>query len=243
MPVTLNFLPSLRQRAQHEMDKVGQAADDAGTQVSNIQLPSIDIGGTIDSARRIIGDARKTLSESGDQIAHGAQQVAQGAQQTAQRVGQVGQDLRGRVDNVKALELRRKRRDPWPGVALVMGVAGGVAAMFLFDPQDGKRRRALLRDKLGKWSRAASDTAHGRAKDLRNRSQGLIHETRKAIDSKMPRDEAGDQAGDELGESTAAGQSDWPAQEPVGAAVGGESRTPSYSDMSHEPGAPNGREG
>lgn len=226
MQVTLNLdLPRLRKRAHQEIDKISQAADEAGKQASGFQLPNVDIGGTLDSARKAIGEARRSLADGGDQLALGAHQVAGQA-------GKVGQELRHTVDDLRHLRITRQRgRDPWPGVALVIGVASGVAAMFLFDPRDGARRRALLRDKLGKWGRVASEQARGKAEHVRNVSQGIVHDVRTAIP--VGAEKAADESSTEL---------DWPAQEPVGAGVGYESPTPSYADVSHEPGAPNGRE-
>lgn len=258
--MTLNFgLPRLHGRAQHESEKASKAASqaaeqarqaadkaaeqariaadqareamaDAGQRLSSMDMPSIDLKGTLGSARKILGDARKTLADGGEQLAHGAQQVSQGA-------GKVGHDLRSTVDEVRQLRITKKQgRSPWPGVTLILGVLGGVAAMFLFDPRDGQRRRTELRDKLGKWGRQASETAQGRAKDLANRSQGLIHEVKTAIPVR------GDQDQPERLEATInqpEGQPapDWPSAEPVGSSVGGD-----YGDVSHDPGAPNGRE-
>lgn len=235
--MALNFdLPRLRKRAQHEIDKVGNAADDTGR--GGIGLPSIDLGGTLDNAlgtaRKALGDARRTLSEGGEQVAHGAQQVAG-------RAGDVGHAARGAFDDLRSVRITREkpRRDMWPGLALIVGIVGGIAAMFLFDPQDGKRRRALLRDKAGKWTRIASETAQGKAKDLRNRSQGLIHETRKALGG-------GDEESDAPAPSETAGESTWVSHEPVGASVGVgagvETPTTTYGDVPRQPSAPNGRD-
>src|SRR5688572_28754705 len=47
--------------------------------------------------------------------------------------------------------------------------------MYLLDPDRGKRRRALLRDK-GVWAaRKTSDYIKVTAHDLRNRTQGITH--------------------------------------------------------------------
>jgi gas vesicle protein len=65
-----------------------------------------------------------------------------------------------------------------------VAVAAGAAAMYFFDPQSGRRRRALVRDKFA-WLRDevgdVREAAEGRAEDLRNRATGVLHETRSAI--------------------------------------------------------------
>jgi gas vesicle protein len=64
---------------------------------------------------------------------------------------------------------------------LAAGVALGTLGMFIFDPKEGRRRRALARDKAVHYGREASDFATGTAKDLRNRAYGVAAETRSAV--------------------------------------------------------------
>ena len=229
MAISLNLdLPRLRRRARAEADKVVHAADGAARAVGGVHLPPVGVGGSIASARRALGDARRTLAEGSDQLAHGAEHAAA-------RAGEIGHGLRGAVEDVRSLRLVRqppRRRDPWPGLALVGGIAAGIAAMFLLDPQDGRRRRALLRDKLGKWSRVAAREARGRSKDLANRTQGLVHDVRTAIPIRA------EQPAEPVGEGTP----DWASQEPVGAGVGGGTGSSTYGEVGYEPGPPNGRE-
>ena len=61
---------------------------------------------------------------------------------------------------------------------LATGLAVGAAAMFIFDPDQGRRRRALARDKAVRYGKEAGDFATGTAKDLRNRAYGVAAETR-----------------------------------------------------------------
>lgn len=243
--MTLKFsIPRLRERAQHEMSRASRVADDAGRQVSGIGLPSMDLGATIDGARKAIGEARRTLGE-------GSEQVAARAEQVGSRAGQVGNDLRGSLGDLRQLRITREKkrgRDPWPGLALIGGIAGGVAAMFLLDPKDGQRRRAMVRNKATQLSHVAQEKAQQTAKDLRERSQGLMDksqdivekgqglmaETRDAIAGRLPGMDD---------DSDAAVSTEWPAKEPVGAAVGGGTDSqPTFGDVEHQPGAPNGRE-
>ena len=64
---------------------------------------------------------------------------------------------------------------------LLCGVAAGAALMYFLDPDRGGRRRALLRDKLVGLSNDLGDAAASKARDLRNRAQGLVAEASTAL--------------------------------------------------------------
>jgi len=64
------------------------------------------------------------------------------------------------------------------GVALVGGLGLGAALMYIFDPDRGKRRRALIRDKFEAASNKTNDLAGKMSRDLRNRAYGLAAETK-----------------------------------------------------------------
>lgn len=59
---------------------------------------------------------------------------------------------------------------------LLYGVGIGAGLMYLLDPNQGRRRRALLRDKLIALSNDAGDALGSQARHLRNRAQGVIAE-------------------------------------------------------------------
>jgi hypothetical protein len=52
----------------------------------------------------------------------------------------------------------------------------GALAMYYFDPASGKRRRALLRDKLSHYRHEAGHLAKGTLKHARNKAQGIAHD-------------------------------------------------------------------
>ncbi len=60
-----------------------------------------------------------------------------------------------------------------PGAALLGGIGIGAALMYLLDPDRGRRRRALIRDKAAHLVHIASNRLGARSRDLRNRAQGL----------------------------------------------------------------------
>jgi len=56
----------------------------------------------------------------------------------------------------------------------VLGAGIGAGLMFLLDPQMGKRRRAVLRDKTFSVTHHASAAIDRTARDLRNRTYGTV---------------------------------------------------------------------
>ncbi len=67
--------------------------------------------------------------------------------------------------------------------ALVTGVGLGAGLMFLLDPQQGTRRRALLRDKLSRVLNKTGDTIGGVSRDVANRARGLAAVARSSMTS------------------------------------------------------------
>ena len=68
------------------------------------------------------------------------------------------------------------------------GLGLGTGVMFLLDPDRGKRRRALLRDKVAHAARKANEGAETTAHDLSNRARGIVAQLR----SRMAGDEVSD---------------------------------------------------
>jgi hypothetical protein len=65
-----------------------------------------------------------------------------------------------------------------------LGAAGiGAAAMYLLDPQQGNRRRALIRDKMVKLNRQTQEAVTGRVQDLSNRAKGMLHEAKSSVET------------------------------------------------------------
>ena len=55
---------------------------------------------------------------------------------------------------------------------LIGGVTVGAGLMFILDPDRGRRRRALMRDKSIRWSRKTREFAGSASRDVRNRFEG-----------------------------------------------------------------------
>ncbi len=58
------------------------------------------------------------------------------------------------------------------------GLALGTALMFLLDPQAGRRRRALIRDKFVRGGHELSETGDEMQARVRNKMKGIAAETR-----------------------------------------------------------------
>src|SRR2546423_929750 len=69
------------------------------------------------------------------------------------------------------------------------GVGLGTGLMYLLDPDRGRRRRALVRDKFAWAARKTGEGFEVTARDLRNRSQGIINELQSRFSSE-PVDDA-----------------------------------------------------
>jgi BON domain-containing protein len=74
------------------------------------------------------------------------------------------------------------------GVALGAGVGIGTGLMYLLDPDRGKRRRALLRDKVVWATRKTGEGIEVTSRDLSNRARGIAT----SIQSRFTSDETDD---------------------------------------------------
>lgn len=75
------------------------------------------------------------------------------------------------------------------GVAFGTGLGIGTGLMFLLDPNQGKRRRAMLRDKCYSAARKTGEGMEVTARDLRNRTYGLVSDVQSRFSS-APGDDA-----------------------------------------------------
>src|SRR5204862_7625770 len=67
---------------------------------------------------------------------------------------------------------------PAKGLTLLAAASTGALLAYLLDPTQGKRRRALVRDKAYSQMKSVQDCAPGIAADVRNRAQGLASRLR-----------------------------------------------------------------
>lgn len=61
-------------------------------------------------------------------------------------------------------------------LALITGMGIGAGLMYILDPDRGKRRRALARDKMTSCVHKTRDAMQATSRDMRNRAQGLVYD-------------------------------------------------------------------
>lgn len=74
-------------------------------------------------------------------------------------------------------------------LTLLAGIGIGAALLYFLDPQQGTRRRALLRDKAAKALRIGGREAREHGEDLRNRAAGTVAELGGRLDDAPVTDE------------------------------------------------------
>jgi hypothetical protein len=65
--------------------------------------------------------------------------------------------------------------------ACSIGFGLGAGLMYLLDPNSGRRRRAVVRDKTTSYVNTSSDYLDKKRRHLSNKAQGLMSETRSAL--------------------------------------------------------------
>lgn len=65
--------------------------------------------------------------------------------------------------------------------ATLVGIGVGAALMYFFDPDRGRRRRALVRDKVEAAGNKATGYAEKMGRDIRNRAYGMAAETKSIL--------------------------------------------------------------
>src|SRR5919106_467661 len=72
----------------------------------------------------------------------------------------------------------------------LIGILGlGALLMYIFDPQMGRRRRGVARDKMNRFAHKTLDAIDVTSRDLKNRVIGLAAETKNLISAKTVSDE------------------------------------------------------
>src|SRR5262245_53447346 len=67
----------------------------------------------------------------------------------------------------------------FPVRTFLTGALIGATAVYLWDPRSGARRRAVSRDKAGKYARDARRWVRGRARVTSDHARGITHELAK----------------------------------------------------------------
>jgi hypothetical protein len=162
-------------------------------------IPNIDLATKAGDTRRAVGDSAETIGAAASELGREALKIGRDAAKLtriATRRGlllvagggealrRASNDAATTIEDLRSYQIVRRRRGPdWrPGIALAIGAGAGLAAMYLLDPEQGRRRRVQLMDQLNKFARTSSARLNSAAQDLRNRSQGLAIEARRAVE-------------------------------------------------------------
>jgi hypothetical protein len=162
------------------------------------KIPEMNLSARADEARRAATDSADTLSEAANEFGREAIKLSRDAVKLGREAARRGlilatsgekalrrasTDAQATIEDLRSYEIVRKRRglDWRPGLALVAGASAGLAAMYLLDPEQGRRRRVQLMEQVQKYTRISSEWLDGTMRDLRNRSEGLAIEARKAV--------------------------------------------------------------
>jgi BON domain len=129
--------------------------------------------GLLDQTSRILGQQRRGLSRQTRTL-----------NRQVQALGEHRRDLLGRVrlpfrHEQSADDLWRERTEQTASSKglLLLGCLGlGACLIYLFDPRLGRRRRALIGDKIGSYWRSTGDFLGKTARDASNRTRGLLAE-------------------------------------------------------------------
>jgi len=173
-------------------------ADDATTQASKLARSASDQASAAASehaanAGSWFNQLIKAGAALGTAIAlsgrKSAQDLGDDAQTVAKDVGGNAQTLAKELRKVRiTTEPKKTGPDFAPGITLLAGFGAGIALMYFLDPERGRARRNMLRDKVASFARKASETASGTARDLSNRAQGAAHETGSQLRGQMSSD-------------------------------------------------------
>jgi hypothetical protein len=173
-------LGEIREALGSEADHLAQVAAQYGRDAGKLAHE------TTESAAHVARDPAGSASGLAQSLLKGASEIgsviAASGRKTAAELGHDAQAAATELRKVRlTTEPKKTSPDFMPGITLLAGFGAGIALMYFADPEQGRRRRALLRDQLTKWTRVTRETAAGKAKDLSNRAAGAANEARKAV--------------------------------------------------------------
>jgi osmotically-inducible protein OsmY len=126
--------------------------------------------------------ARGRLSEAGDSIKHAGESVKQGAE----RAKREAERARSRAQ-ATASKINRPRRSKKKTAAAAgaVGAAGAAGAYFL-DPESGKRRRHIARDRIAAVTRKGAAKIRRQVEYRKGRAAGTVEQVRSDLAPEKP---------------------------------------------------------
>ena len=83
-----------------------------------------------------------------------------------------------------------QKREFGPGAMFLAGLGIGAGLMYMYDPDQGARRRSVARDKVTRLGRAGSELWDKAARDLGNRARGIMASARGGLAAQEVPDDA-----------------------------------------------------
>jgi hypothetical protein len=168
------------------------------TNGATIEIPDMNLSAKASDTRRAVAEGTDSLSAAANDFGREAVRLGRDAAKLSREVARRGllmattgekalrrasNDAAATIEDLRSYQIVRKRQGPdWrPGIALIAGASAGLAAMYFLDPEQGRRRRVMFMDQVHKYARISSEWLNDTTHDLRQRSEGLAIEARKAM--------------------------------------------------------------
>ena len=151
---------ALSKEADHLTRVAAQLSHEASTRAAGTTAPVVDAAGIrVKQANSGLNELFKTGAGIGTALALRGRKSAHMANLNKLAVAS---DLR----HVRiTTQPKQTKPDFMPGISLLAGFGAGLALMYFLDPERGRARRNILRDKLTTWTRRA-EREHFRAQML-----------------------------------------------------------------------------
>jgi gas vesicle protein len=161
---------------------LANAGDQAGSTWNRLSNRAMDAGHYLaDTASHWTSRAGQAASDAGSAAAHFADQAASQARSYGRGASKSAGKYANRASKTAQGWVGYEPSSPYTTAAEVaLGTIGalalGAGVMFLLDPAQGRRRRAMLKDKTFSAARKATHYVEGTSRHLGNRAQGVAAE-------------------------------------------------------------------
>jgi gas vesicle protein len=161
---------------------ISTAGDQASTMWGRLSDRAMDAGHHIaDAASHWTSRAGQAASDAGSAASHFADQAASQARSYGRGVSKSAGKYANRAGKTAQGWVGYEPSSPYTTAAeIALGTVGalalGAGVMFLLDPAQGRRRRAMLKDKTFSAARKATHYVEGTSRHLGNRTKGLASE-------------------------------------------------------------------
>ena len=169
------FDPDLGERRRQEaIDRTEGAFGSTGERLGNTWNSLSETAGQWASkASGAVSHARDKAEAYADDAVDGAASYGRGVSKAAKGYRRSAENWLGR---------NRPQSSGASAAEIVASAAGalvvGAGLMYLLDPSQGRRRRAMIRDKAAKTARQTSEYVESKGRHLSNKTHGIISDAR-----------------------------------------------------------------